>query len=56
MNLEIWKYFFSGSDTPLPDLNIVVTDEDVGKNAEFDLVSLKQNQFSNSIFVFWKKN
>jgi hypothetical protein len=29
----------SGPDTPLPDLNIVVTDDDVGKNAEFDLVN-----------------
>ena len=28
----------SGPDTPLPDLNIVVTDDDVGKNAEFELV------------------
>jgi hypothetical protein len=35
---KIFENIFSGSDTPLPDLNIVVTDEDVGKNAEFDLV------------------
>ena len=34
-----FRVFLSGSDTPLPDLNIVVTDVDIGKNAEFDLVS-----------------
>jgi hypothetical protein len=37
--------FSLGSDTPLPDLNIVVTDVDVGKNAEFDLVTIFLSSF-----------
>ncbi len=58
--------FFSGPDTPLPDLNIVVTDEDVGKNAEFDLVSNLYSFISYDLFLknildkkvinFWQQN
>ena len=31
-------FFVIGTDTPLPDLNIIVNDGDTSKNAEYDLV------------------
>ena len=39
-----------GSDTPLPDLNVVVVDADVSRNAEYDLVIEDVSANSEGVF------
>ncbi len=39
-----------GPDTPLPDLNIVVSDADVSANAAYDLVIEDVSQNSHGVF------
>ena len=41
-----------GTDTPLPDLNIIVNDGDTSKNAEYDLVINTAESSANSEGVF----
>ena len=37
-NLLFLFFTFIGADTPLPDLNMVVSDADVSRNAEYELI------------------
>jgi hypothetical protein len=46
------KIYQTGSDTPLPDLNIIVSDGDLGKNAEFELV-LEDIENSEGVFTVY---